>query len=222
MSSGCPTTTKGFYWICTLNNPTEEERALLKCPPDYISELWYQDEIGQETKTLHIQLAIRTSEVRKSTIIKDFPRMWIDKARNKLAAINYCKKEDPTAVQGTYVHWTRQEDCEVEYEPPLKQEQILLMIALWVTEDNLASDSEIQYQDAINDILSWRPELVNQLTGSRILPAWRLTNKVWLRQAQAISADDQTDRQDDLVDPGVWQGLDCGICNLCCSQCECD
>jgi len=188
----------------------------LKCPPDYISEMWYQDEIGQETKTLHIQVAIRTTEVRKSTLIKDFPRMWIDKARNKLAAINYCQKADPTAVEGTYVHFTRQVDQEAEYEPPMKQDEILLMIALWVKEDNLLSESEIQYQDAVNDILDWKPEMVNQLTGSRILPAWRLTHNVWLRKARDIFVDDQTDRQEQ------WQGLDCGICNLCLSVCQCE
>lgn len=221
MSAGCSTTTKGFYWLCTLNNPTEAERALLANPPDYIKELWYQDERGEQTATLHIQIAMRTSEVRKSTIIKDFPRLWVDKAKNKLAAINYCKKEDPTTVPGTFVHWVGQGDQEGEYDPPLTQHQVLSMIAMWIDDDNLLSDSEVQYQQAVNSILNWKPELVNVLTGSRIMPAWRLTHKVWLRNAQTISADDQTDRQtNDIQDPG-WLGLDCPICNQCLSICKC-
>lgn len=187
MASACPTTTKGFYWLCTLNNPTDEERALLREPLDYVQELWYQDEIGEKEKTLHIQLAMRTTEVRKSAIIKDWPRMWVDKARSKLACINYCKKEDKTAVPGSYVHWTRQTDTTEDVYVPESPYHVMEIISSWVAEENYLSDPEVQYQQAVNDCLRWQPSLLQKLTGTRILPQWRLTSYLWMRRYASVS-----------------------------------
>lgn len=189
--SGCPTTTKGFNWLCTLNNPTDEERALIANPPDYVQELWYQDEIGEKEGTLHIQLAMRTTEVRKSAIIKDFPRMWVDKAINKLACANYCSKGQ-TSVPGSRQHWTRQTDTETnEPEKPLTAAQVMLMIALWIPDDNLLSDPEVQYQESVRQIIQYTPELLPVITGSRVLPQWRLTYPVFIDKARSMSCTDE-------------------------------
>lgn len=218
--NGCPTTTKGFYWICTLNNPTPEERNLLKAPPMYIVEEWYQDEIGTTTGTLHIQLALRTTEVRKSQILKDFPRMWVDKARNKMACINYVQKSDGTQVPGTFVHWTSNEIIDEEnQDKALSQQQILELLAHWVHEDDYSSASEVQYRNAINSIIEVRPELISQLTGTRIGPVWNLTNSTWLYKVQKFIATCHSEGPDSQTDYyEIFPECDCAKDN--CQDCS--
>jgi len=211
--SPTPTTAKGFYWICTQHNITPEIRSLLKSPPPYIVEMWYQDEIGEQTGALHLQIAMRTLEVRKSAILKDFPTMWIQKAINKMACINYCSKvDDPTAVKGTFVHFTRPTNEIIEASLPLRQEEIMEIIAHWVHEDDLASEADVQYHHALNDIITVRPELLTALASSRIQPIWRIVNTTFLRKADNFrntcheEPDSQTER-DDIIE--IYPECDC-------------
>jgi len=175
-------TAKSSFWICTLNNPTDDERALLASPPHYIEEMWGQDEIAPTTGTLHIQLGIRTMNIRKSILIGDFPRMWIGKAKSKKGLIDYVSKEE-SSVPGTKFHFTKQNRDNVsEQEDLLPAHQILNLIAQWVNDP--LEDPDMNYRQAIKDIVHIYPELAIKLCGTRILPMWNLLSLVFLERRE--------------------------------------
>lgn len=93
-------TTKATWWSVTINNPTQEDRSLLKTPPDFIRKIEGQDEVG-EGGTLHIQAYIQCKAQQRFSAIKAYlPRAHIQAARNIKALQQYVRKDD-TAVPGT-------------------------------------------------------------------------------------------------------------------------
>nr|WAE43173.1 MAG: replication associated protein [Cressdnaviricota sp.] len=212
-------TAKSSFWICTLNNPTDDERALLANPPHYIEEIWGQDEKAPTTGTLHIQLGIRTTNIRKSQLIADFPRMWIGKANSKKGLMDYVSKEE-TSVPGTKFHYERKNRNNEGDEPIcLPAHEVLDLIAQWVNDPTDPPDET--YQQAISDITMIYPELAPKLCGTRILPMWNLLNLVFLnrrelrRQVILEEPDSQTYPQGCWLDwcPGCDKDecLDCEI-----------
>jgi len=93
----------GTVWSITINNPTEDDRTALKTWPSFVKETVYQDEIGEENNTLHIQGMVKCRYTVKFNSIKRWlTRAHIQKARNSDALKNYVQKSE-TAVPGTQV-----------------------------------------------------------------------------------------------------------------------
>lgn len=109
----------GTVWSITINNPSEEDRRLLKECPGWVKETVYQDEVGTEG-TLHIQGMIKAKYTIKFNAIKQWlPRAHIEKARNAQALMNYVKKTE-TAVEGTQVHNEMGDSLSKEFITPSK------------------------------------------------------------------------------------------------------
>ena len=89
------------YWSFTLNNPTEAEMVLIKNPNEkYIREFVWTPEVGEETKTPHIQGWIRLQRNNsKAFVIKLYPRAsfrGIAKDEYNENTHNYAQKTDVT------------------------------------------------------------------------------------------------------------------------------
>jgi len=219
---------RGTWWSITINNPTEELRHALQNPPDYAVGLEYQDEIGKETHTLHIQGALHTIQVRHSAIKEWLPGAYIQRARNKDALRNYvCKSE--TAFEGTYVSWTRPPRNEIVEEVPeipdtaLSLHAIILMLVSVLHEDEYLEDGEDLYKLAVNRIVTLNPLIVEKLTANRVLSTWRIIYLTYIQHWQAILNDFISDKTDSpqppecLIEEDIYSCLcdrdHCIICN---------
>lgn len=193
------TTVRASCWSVTINNPTEDDRKRLGEPPDWVKEVHYQDEVGQEG-TLHIQGCLVTAQCRFSKIKSYLPRAHIEVARSKEALLKYVKKTD-TAVEGT------QKIVEGSY---VTMHKALMMIAekhrddfgIWFMESD-RSDRDVEewkrkeFWQIVNEILVDRPEIVSILTDARLERAWLKTRGVW------ITLLDRQDRQTELEDEDI-------------------
>lgn len=82
-------------WSITINNPTQEDYEAIKNIPAGWSVLG-QPEVGEEG-TPHLQLCIKTPQVRWSAVKKHFVRGHIEVARNQKALTKYVQKEETRA-----------------------------------------------------------------------------------------------------------------------------
>jgi len=79
-------------WSLTINNPTEEDwKELKNLPAGW--EVLGQPEVGAEG-TEHLQLMVKTPQVRFSALKKHFKRGHIEVAKNAVALAKYVQKED--------------------------------------------------------------------------------------------------------------------------------
>lgn len=85
------TTVRGTCWALTLNNPTEEEVEQFK-EAEKAGLAVGQMEVAPTTGTRHLQFVYKTKQVRQSSVKEIWKRAHIEKAKNKFAALNYCKK----------------------------------------------------------------------------------------------------------------------------------
>lgn len=85
-------TDRGTCWSLTINNPTEEDRHDIAMLPMGWT-IRGQEEKGEQG-TLHLQLMLKTPQVRFSAVKKQFPRAHIEKARNEQALSQYVVKSD--------------------------------------------------------------------------------------------------------------------------------
>lgn len=192
------TTVRASYWLVTMNNPTDSDRALLKSPEDYVKQMWYQDEIGEEG-TLHIQLCINTTQVRFSQIKDWLPRAHIEAARNSQACKNYCKKS-ATSVPGTFIYYKAGTSNAIT-EPELESMTGDLLYLFNNLPFNWQEmDPDIIYSRTLHYILEERPALVNRLTTQRIQQNFNLVFMAFLEFARESAEmsnlpDDPLDRQ---------------------------
>lgn len=190
------TTARASCWSITINNPTEDDRHRLAEPPDWVKEVHFQDEIGEEG-TLHIQGCLVTAQCRFSKVKAYMPRAHIEVARSKQALLKYVKKTD-TAVEGT------QQVVEGSYVSMNKALMMIAGKAQNLTEWFLAADRSMkdveewkhrEFWTAVNEILLDRPEIVSILTDARLERAWVKTRGVWItlldRQDRQTEKDDQ-------------------------------
>lgn len=83
---------RGTCWSLTINNPTDDDRqSLAMLPAGWTVK--GQEEKG-ENGTLHLQLMLKTPQVRFAAVKKHFNRAHIEKARNEVALSNYVVKSD--------------------------------------------------------------------------------------------------------------------------------
>lgn len=218
------TTVRASYWLVTINNPTDEDRHTLKSPPDYVKQLWYQDEIGEEG-TLHIQLCANTTQIRFSQLKEWLGRGHIEAARNSAACKNYCKKKE-SSVPGTYVYW-KQGAASTATEPelePMARDLMYLMNNLPYNWREM--DPEVVYQRTLSDILLTHPQLVNRLTQQRIRQNFDLCFSPFLENCVEIAENidypdpDGLDRQTEcLIESGP--PVPCSACtNGCPEYCD--
>lgn len=89
-----------FWGPCTLNNPTDEDRAALQSPPEFVKAVRGQDEVG-ENGTPHIQFMVQCKTQQRMTALKRWlPRAHFEAARNVAAVKNYVSKSE-TSVEGS-------------------------------------------------------------------------------------------------------------------------
>lgn len=81
-------------WSVTINNPTEEDYAA--CKSENLPSGWRiegQEERGEEG-TKHLQLMLRTQQIRFAAVKKHFVRAHIEAARSAAALQKYVNKEE--------------------------------------------------------------------------------------------------------------------------------
>ena len=171
------TTVRGSYWLITINNPTAEDRDILKAPPDFVKQLWYQDEVG-DNGTLHIQLCANTNQVRFSQMKVWLPRAHVEVARNSQACKNYCKKSD-TSVKGTYMYYKQGCANEItEPAPPTLPTLLtdLLVLLNYLPLDPLwtSMDTPDIFEYAVYHCLVDKPAMLDKLTAPRARSAFLL------------------------------------------------
>lgn len=215
-----PPKEKHYWWIITLNNPTKNDREAITSPPDFVREAWYQEEIGS-TGTLHFQMAVHTDQSRPSAIKEWLKRAHIEVAQNKNKVINYCRKKE-TSVENTFRYYKRPNYTETAVldEEPNEEGwtmrvilQTLAQFVQWenlelnpvgMTKDTMAAET---YEQALNTILKYRPELVDKLTGSRVYPAWKLTWRTQMNLWDAFLNSPQEEPAEASIHPKEWLGL---------------
>lgn len=125
------TTVRGTYWALTLNNPTEEEVEQFT-QAQKAGLAVGQMEIAPTTGTRHLQFVYKTKQTRQSSVKEIWKRAHIEKAKNKFAAMNYCKKDE-----------TREAATQTDTDKKKTKVQFFECIALywdlsaqWIIEDN--------------------------------------------------------------------------------------
>jgi len=217
-----------YWWSVTINNPTDESRLALSSPPEWVKEMWYQDEVGEQG-TLHIQAAIYTNQIRFSSMKQWLPMAHIEAAKNKDALVRYCQKSE-TAVQGTYTHFLAQnarpanviynnDEEELVENFNFSLSEILMMIASHVHEDEWHEcDAREQYEAAVNRLTVLCPHLVDKFTRQNVLASWRIVNFTYLRLLQQIQNESEEVEE---VSQSVSQVCECRIeCDCLRDNCE--
>lgn len=116
-------THRGRYWLFTWNNYTPENiDTVTQWLKRNCNKFQMQEEKG-ENGTPHLQGYMEFKNARSfNSLKKEFPKMHIEKARNREAAYNYCGKEEtrneikinekPTLdnpLQGFKLHWWQED-----------------------------------------------------------------------------------------------------------------
>lgn len=176
------TTQRASCWSVTINNPTDEDRNLLRSPPSWVKNCVYQDEVGEEG-TPHIQGCVQSAQVRFSQVKAWLPRAHIEKARNRAALLQYVQKEE-TAVEGTR---------ETVIGGYMSMDKALMEIAShgkpmveWLleadrSERDIVEWKKREYWNAVNQILLKTPNQVGLFTNPQMERAWMNTRSVWMK-----------------------------------------
>jgi len=85
-------------WSLTINNPVEADYEAINLVRQRGWVIVGQVERG-EAGTYHLQLALKTPQVRFSAVKKMFPRAHIEVARNPAALLQYVSKSDTRVAQ---------------------------------------------------------------------------------------------------------------------------
>lgn len=216
-------TQRGSWWLLTINNPTENDRATLQSPPDVIRQAWYQDEIGDKCGTLHIQLCLNTDNCRFQQIKSMFPTAHIQFGESAIKCIKYCSKSK-TAVEGTFHHYKRpglavQKDLNPEREV-FETNQLLLILGSMMTPELCELEPDENFNTFLNNMYLWDPIIADKLLSRNVHQAWLRTQISQFHRFQSLvnSIDDPEDldpsvRQECLIENGCpicgWSNEDC-------------
>lgn len=217
-------TARGSWWLLTINNPSDNDRATLRTPPDVIKQAWYQDEIGEKCGTLHIQLCLNTDNCRFSQIKAMFPTAHIEFAENANACKNYCRKKD-TAVPDTYVHYMREGFVPKKGLNPEREvyetNQLLLILASMMEPEMLELDPDDNFNTLLNNMYLLDPVIADKLLSRNVHQAWLRTQNCQFRRFNNLvnSIDDPEDlppsvRQSCLIEEG------CAVCDYSPEGCK--
>jgi len=182
----------------------ESQWPLFNSIPSLVAEWGWQTEKAPTTERLHYQGHLRTTrQVRVSQLIKLFPGVHFEIARNWQALKNYDKKSD-TAVDGTQVNM-------VNPAKAMTMSQALVRIAshswdLSHLDKNLEPEKyekaiKAEYWEAVKQILQDEPDAVGLFTQPQYERAWTKTREVWIEKFEeemsTPAKEPQTDRQTD-------------------------
>lgn len=87
-------TKRASCWSVTINNPTPQDSEDIALARQAGWKVDGQLEVGEEDKTPHYQLIVKTPQVRFSAMKKAFPRAHIEVARSAPALSKYCDKAE--------------------------------------------------------------------------------------------------------------------------------
>lgn len=174
----------------------ENQWSLFETMNELVAEWGWQTEKCPETDRLHYQGFIRTKrQVRLSQLIKVFPGVHLEYARNWEALMNYCKKTE-TAIAGSQQHLVNPSKAMTmaqaldrlaskgdmpeipgHWDENEKREQLINKL---YTQD---------YWERVMKLLREDENLIGLYSQPQYLRAWLATFPVWI--------DRQTDRQDE-------------------------
>lgn len=89
-------TTRATMWSVTINNPSADDEESINLARQKGWQVLGQLEVGAEG-TPHYQLAVKTPQVRFSSLKKAFPRAHIEVAKSAPALLKYVEKESTRA-----------------------------------------------------------------------------------------------------------------------------
>lgn len=186
------TTARASWWSITINNPTDEERELLKEEnrPKFVKSVHCQDEVG-ENGTLHIQGAVHTGQCRFSEVKKWLTRAHIEPARNKDALLKYVSKTE-TAIPGSQKEYTSEYITMDKALRMIAARSIVIDFTIERTDKELDDLKRKEFWNAVNEILLENPSIVSILTNPQLERAWVKTRQTWIE-----ILDRQTDRQEE-------------------------
>lgn len=199
MSLDSQTTSRASHWGITLNNPTEEDRLLIRSQPKWLRMVKGQDEIGVNG-TLHIQAYANTDQVRMSALKQWLPRAHFVALTTKAHIDNmkeYVHKVDGTEVANTQFEIViRAAD---NYQSLSMANVLTKMAANAWTQGDISSymiDKNVkktdqayedEYWDIVNKIIVEDENLITLFTMPQYLKAWVKTRKVWIAKNQVDS-----------------------------------
>lgn len=113
-------TTLATCWSMTLNNPDENEMVLIRNPnPEYIRQLIWTPEEGDEEGTPHIQAYIKLMKQQRMSFIKKlYPRghfKSITSDEYKKNCSDYAQKDDHTTVGAHVITYNEQIPDNVQF-----------------------------------------------------------------------------------------------------------
>jgi len=160
----------------------QEQYSLLDIMDSRIAEWGWQTEVAPETGREHRQGFIRTkTQQRFSAMLKMFPGIHIEVARNWNALVQYCRKTD-TALPGTQVHQVG--------SVAMSMATALTRLAGYEGTDGLPGEDTSKwytrdYWIRVNKILLDDPETIGLWTNVSYLNAWKNTRQVWINRHES-------------------------------------
>lgn len=197
------TTVRGSWWSVVINNPTDEDRVLIRTPPNWLRRVKGQDEVGEQG-TLHIQSVLNTDQVRFGSIKKWLPRAHIDKVNTKLhynRLLDYVHKDETCAdVNSRFDIVIRGDDDVRTMDGILTRMAVLSWSHMKICETMKADAQgkfakttkevyELEYWDIVRQICKQEPALISTFTVPNLRTAWINTRDVWI---EAVLVDRQT------------------------------
>lgn len=197
-------TDRASHWSITINNPTDEDRQLMRTEQRWLRFVRGQDEIAPTTGTLHIQAYANTDQVRKRAVQDWLPRAHVKPCITKDHITNvrdiYVSK-DRTAVADTQFEINFRKD---NANRPLTMSQTLTSIAEFAfSQEFINKEMTPEYDDkgivirkaltmkevlekefwhAVNMMLTTNSDLVGLLTQPQYMRAWVNTRQVWVNK----------------------------------------
>lgn len=174
---------RGTWWQMTV---FEGQWPMLQTMPPCVAEWGWQDEVTKEGR-LHKQAWCRTKiQMRKSAMIKVFPGIHIELARDKNALKAYSRKSE-TAIPGTQVHQV----AEADNERRLTMARALTLLARYAMSEivwQMAARTPQEFEQApvkqfwaaVTDLLTTDNDAVGLFTQPQYQRAWVNTNEVWI------------------------------------------
>lgn len=154
-------------WSITINNPSQEDLALIKTPPAPGWKMVGQIEQGEQG-TIHYQGMLTTPQVRFSAVKKVYPRAHIEVARNKQALAAYVQKED-----------TRIEAVTSTHIPSIFEYQVIIA-KRWKQDDFEVIMRELPRKNIDDLAMLYLDSLVSQdIANGQRGAEWIATNPMW-------------------------------------------
>jgi len=195
MKTDRQTDAKSTRWAFTAY---EAQWELFKVVPEITAEQGWQIEECPTTGKPHYQGYIRTKrQCRMAQLIKAYPGVHIEVARNWDATVAYCKKTD-TAIPGsqvcmkgtkqmTFVEALVRLASHANHEPPAIEIEAGMNVR---AEKSFLLTQE--YWMLVTAVLKDDPDAIGLYTNQMYLSAWKNTREVWVHLYESYASHDLT------------------------------